>query len=112
VLVVDDDPSVRLVLSEQLRDFGLEVTVAEDGKHALDLLEVGTDRPEFVLTDFSMPGLDGMGLLMAVRDKWPCIKGAIMTGNPQEKLADCDPGVTVIRKPIDPAELRRLLGEA
>jgi CheY-like chemotaxis protein len=112
VLVVDDDPSVRLVLSEQLRDLGLEVTVAEDGKHALDLLEVGTDRPEFVLTDFSMPGLDGMGLLMAVRDKWPYIKGAIMTGNPQEKLADCDPGVTVIRKPIDPAELRRLLGEA
>ena len=112
VLVVDDDESVRLILSEQLRDLGLEVTVAEDGRHALEMIEQGPDTPEFVLTDFSMPRLDGMGLLAAVRDKWPGIKGAIMTGNPQEKLADCDPGVVVIRKPIDPAELRRLLAES
>ena len=111
VLVVDDDESVRLILSEQLRDLGLEVSVAEDGRHALELLEQGPDQPEFVLTDFSMPGLDGMGLLEAVRGKWPCIRGAIMTGNPQENLANCGPGVTVIRKPIDPAELKRLLAE-
>ena len=65
-----------------------------------------------MLTDFSMPRLDGMGLLAAVRGKWPCIKGAIMTGNPQESLADCGPEVVVIRKPIDPAELKRLLAEA
>jgi CheY-like chemotaxis protein len=112
VLVVDDDESVRLILSEQLRDLGLEVSVAEDGRQALELLEQGPDTPEFVLTDFSMPGLDGMGLLEAVRGKWPCIKGAIMTGNPQENLANCGPGVTVIRKPIDPAELKRLLAES
>jgi len=111
VLVVDDDESVRLILSEQLRDLGLEVTVAEDGRHALELIEQGPE-PEFVLTDFSMPRLDGVGLLEAVRDKWPCIKGAIMTGNPQENLAQCDPGVVVIRKPIDPGELKRLLAEA
>ncbi len=111
VLVVDDDESVRLILSEQLRDMGLEVTVAEDGRHALEMIEQGDDKPEFVLTDFSMPRLDGMGLLEAVRGRWPRIKGAIMTGNPQENLADCDPGVTVIRKPIDPGELKRLLAE-
>jgi CheY-like chemotaxis protein len=102
---------VRLILSEQLRDLGLDVTVAEDGKHALEILERGPDIPEFVLTDFSMPRLDGMGLLEAVRGRWPGIRGAIMTGNPQENLASCDPGVTVIRKPIDPAELKRLLAE-
>ena len=112
IMVVDDDESVRLIVSEQLRDLGLAVTVAEDGKHALDLLEQEADKPEFVLTDFSMPRLDGMGLLAAVRGKWPCIKGAIMTGNPQESLADCGPEVVVIRKPIDPAELKRLLAEA
>jgi CheY-like chemotaxis protein len=59
-----------------------------------------------------MPRLDGIALLEAVRGKWPCIKGAIMTGNPQENLAMCDPGVAVIRKPIDPGELKRLLAEA
>jgi signal transduction histidine kinase len=112
VLVVDDDESVRLILSEQLRDLGLLVTVAEDGRHALEMIEQGPDRPEFVLTDFSMPRLDGMGLLEAVRGRWPGIKGAIMTGNPQESLADCGLGVVVIRKPINPNELRRLLAEA
>jgi signal transduction histidine kinase len=112
VLVVDDDESVRLILSEQLRDLGLEVTVAEDGRQALEVIERGPDKPEFVLTDFSMPRLDGMGLLEAVRGRWPCIKGAIMTGNPQESLASCDPDIAVIRKPIDPNELRRLLAGA
>jgi signal transduction histidine kinase len=109
VLVVDDDESVRLILSEQLRDLGLEVSVAEDGRHALEVIESGPDRPEFVLTDFSMPRLDGIGLLEALKAKWPCIRGAIMTGNPQESLASCDPAIAVIRKPIDPVELKRLL---
>jgi hypothetical protein len=58
-----------------------------------------------------MPRLDGMGLLEAVRDKWPSIRCAIMTGNPVESLASCASGVAVIRKPIDPGELRRLLAE-
>lgn len=112
VLVVDDDESVRLILSEQLRDLGLEVSVARDGKHALEMIEKGPERPEFVLTDFSMPRLDGLALLAAVRGKWPCIKGAIMTGNPQESLASCDPDIPVLRKPIDANELKRLLAEA
>jgi signal transduction histidine kinase/ActR/RegA family two-component response regulator len=112
VLVVDDDESVRLILSEQLRDLGLAVTVAEDGRHALEVIEAGPERPEFVLTDFSMPRLDGIGLLEALKGKWPHIKGAIMTGNPQESLASCDPAIAVIRKPIDPGELKRLLAAA
>jgi len=112
VLVVDDDESVRLIVSEQLRDLGLVVSVAEDGERALAMLANGSGDAEFVLTDFSMPGLDGMALLAAVRERWPRIKGAIMTGNPQESLTRCDPSIPVIHKPIDPAELRRLLAEA
>lgn len=111
VLVVDDDESVRLILSEQLRDLGLEVAVAEDGERALAMLANGAGATEFVLTDFTMPGLDGMALLAAVREKWPRIKGAIMTGNPQESLTRCDPSIPVIHKPINPKELKRLLTE-
>ena len=111
VLVVDDDESVRLILSEQLRDFGLEVAVAENGERALTMLRNGSGKTEFVLTDFSMPGLDGMALLAAVRERWPQIRGAIMTGNPQESLRRCDPGIPVIHKPINPKELKRILAE-
>ena len=111
VLVVDDDESVRLIVSEQLRELGLEVAVAESGERALSMLANGHAGTDFVLTDFSMPGLDGMALLAAVREKWPEIRGAIMTGNPQDSLTHCDPDVTVIHKPIDPAELERLLAD-
>jgi signal transduction histidine kinase len=112
VMVVDDDESVRLIVSEQLRDLGLDVEVAEDGQKALAMLANGSGGTEFVLTDFTMPGLDGMALLAAIREKWPRIKGAIMTGNPQESLTRCDPGIPVIHKPIDTGELKRLLSEA
>jgi signal transduction histidine kinase len=109
VLLVDDDASVRLILSEHLRDLGLEVAVAEDATDALRLLESNGYRPDFVLTDLSMPGMDGFNLLGAIGERWPDIRGAIMTGNPQERVQRCDPRVSVIHKPIEFGELRRLL---
>jgi len=112
VLVVDDDESVRLIVSEQLKDLGLDVAVAENGERALAMLKNGAGGTEFVLTDFSMPGLDGMALLTKIRKKWPRIRGAIMTGNPQESLRGCDPDIPVIHKPINPSELKRLLADA
>jgi signal transduction histidine kinase len=109
VLLVDDDPSVRLILSEHLRDLGLKVVVAESGEHALALLERNGKAPDFVLTDLSMPGMDGLNLLGAIGQRWPSIRGAIMTGNPQERVSRCDPRVSVIHKPIEFGELKRLL---
>ncbi|MBO0750368.1 MAG: response regulator, partial [Porphyrobacter sp.] len=113
VLLVDDDAGVRLILAEHLRDLGLEVAVAEDAQQALKLLEsTNGNAPDFVLTDFSMPGMDGLNLLGAIGDRWPNIRGAIMTGNPQERVSRCDPHVAVIHKPIDAGELKRLLAAA
>jgi CheY-like chemotaxis protein len=109
VLVVDDDEGVREIVSEQLRDLGLKVTVAVDAEHALALLERKRKLPEFVLTDFTMPGLDGMELLAAVRERWPGIKGAIMTGNPQERLERRLADVPIVHKPLDLPDLKRLL---
>jgi signal transduction histidine kinase len=113
VLLVDDDASVRLILSEHLRDLGVEVTVAEDAAQAICLLEKGNGHaPDFVLTDLSMPGMDGFNLLGTIGERWPNIRGAVMTGNPQERVARCDPHVPVIHKPIEFGELKRLLASA
>jgi len=109
VLVVDDDRNVRLILSEQLRDLGLEVAVAEDSRQALKMLEELADEPPFVLTDFSMPGMDGLSLLSEVGRRWPNVRGAIMTGNPPERMRNSSPHVPVIHKPVDFRELKRLL---
>lgn len=110
ILVVDDDQRVREIVSEQLRDMGLTVTVAQDAEQALKLLGSG-EAPEFVLTDFSMPGRDGMDLLAEVRKRWPRVRGAIMTGNPQENLARRIPDVPILHKPIDLGDLKRLLAD-
>jgi signal transduction histidine kinase len=112
VLLVDDDPSVRLILSEHLRDLGLEVSVAENAEHALALLERNGYVPDFVLTDLSMPGMDGLNLLGTIGERWPNIRGAIMTGNPQERVSRRDAHVSVIHKPIEFGELKRLLAAA
>ena len=57
VLVVDDDPSIRLMLKEVLRDEGYTVSVAANGREALAQLE--HDRPDLILLDLMMPEMDG-----------------------------------------------------
>jgi signal transduction histidine kinase len=110
VLLVDDDESVRLILSEQLRDLGLEVVAAVDGKHGIALLEKDAEQFQFVLTDLSMPRMGGRELFGVIRRRWPHIKCAIMTGNPTEReigRADCEGAM--LQKPIDLAELKQLM---
>jgi CheY-like chemotaxis protein len=112
VLLVDDDPGVRLILAEHLRDLGLDVAEATHAEQAIEVLENGTgNRPDFVLTDLSMPGMDGFNLLGAIGERWPDIRVAVMTGNPQERVPQVDPRVPVIRKPIEFGELKRLLAQ-
>lgn len=63
VLVVDDDPDTREVLSELLDASGLKVMQAENGLKALDVLKKTPRFPCLVLLDLSMPVLDGRGFL-------------------------------------------------
>jgi two-component system chemotaxis response regulator CheY len=65
-LVVDDSRAMRLVLGQLLRQAGFEVTDAGDGVEGLARLgQMG--RPDVVLVDWNMPGLDGLGFVRAVR---------------------------------------------
>lgn len=75
VLVVDDEPEIRASLSGVLRDEGLRVVEAADGRDALDLLR--SERPELVLLDVWMPEMDGIELLRILREE-PCRPEVIM----------------------------------
>ena len=66
VLVVDDDPMVRETLGQVLRDEGYEVELANDGESALERLHAS--RPDAVLLDLMMPGMNGRRFLQALRD--------------------------------------------
>jgi CheY-like chemotaxis protein len=65
ILVVDDDPGIRQLLTDVLEIDGHEVRVAADGVAAVRALEIL--RPHCIVLDVMMPGLDGYGVLRSVR---------------------------------------------
>jgi len=67
VLVVDDSPVIRDLVSEVLTSVGLEVTVADDG--ALGLRSIEIAEPDLVLSDVEMPVMDGFELLKQIRTR-------------------------------------------
>src|SRR3954451_23060421 len=67
VLIADDDPTTRLVVSAAVEQLGHRCTVAEDGDEAWRRFQAET--PEVVITDWQMPGMDGTALSRAIRDQ-------------------------------------------
>jgi len=65
ILVVDDDDAVRDALGGELEDHGYDVIRARDGDHALRLMDERV--PDLAVVDLLMPGLDGWGLIDAMR---------------------------------------------
>lgn len=69
ILVVDDEKNLRTLYQSELGHEGYEVAVAADGQEALRLLEV--DRPDLVILDIRMPGLDGIETMSRMLGKDP-----------------------------------------
>lgn len=65
ILVVDDDASIREILSTQLARLGYDVELAADGKEALDAFKAAP--PDLVLMDVMMPVLDGLTACQKIR---------------------------------------------
>ena len=89
LLLVDDEDGVRRVLSVLLADFGYEVITAAGGEEALAILAASApqDLPAIVLSDIKMPGLDGLGFLKAVKERWPGLEVLMLTGHGDMELA-------------------------
>ena len=77
VLVVDDDVTIREMISKILSRNGYQVVLASDGFEALNLLE--QDQIKIVITDMKMPEMDGMELIQLISKNYPDIKIIVMT---------------------------------
>ena len=66
VLLVDDDPAMLRLLGKWLKTAGYPVRTAADGQEALDAIE--SDCPDFLITDWEMPRLNGLDLCRKIRD--------------------------------------------
>jgi two-component system, NtrC family, response regulator AtoC len=85
VMVVDDDAETLALMREIVAKEGFEVETAEDAETALRRLEQW--QPELVITDIHMPGMDGLALLAAVREKEPDIPVVLLTAYGSLKTA-------------------------
>lgn len=80
VLVVEDEPILRMMAFDLVEDAGFEAVEATDATQAIEILE---RRPDIriVFTDIDMPrGMDGMKLALMIRDRWPPIELIITSG--------------------------------
>ncbi|WP_420239204.1 response regulator [Telmatobacter bradus] len=78
LLIVDDEPAVRVALSADLVEAGYTIQFAEDGFSALH--EIRQEIPDILLADLNMPGMSGFELLSVVRRRFPAIHTVAMSG--------------------------------
>ena len=79
LLVVDDEVSIRLSLSQALIEIGYNVRCAEDGFSALR--ELSSAVPDLLLSDLNMPNMSGFELLSVIRRRFPAIRTIAMSGS-------------------------------
>jgi uncharacterized protein (TIGR02266 family) len=109
VLVADDEPYVVLAISEVLEGLPASVLTAHDGEEALRVAR--GERPDLILLDVKMPGLDGFQVATALK-KDPATAGIPLVffsalGAPSEKIRGLELGADdYVTKPIDAEELK------
>lgn len=110
ILVVDDDPHIRVVLTELLTSMGRQVTCAADGTSALHLMEA-IPCPDLLLTDVVMPGMSGPDLVQHLQRRGVNLPVLYMTGyvDRDDDMPELTP---VLRKPFTSEELLDAISSA
>jgi DNA-binding response OmpR family regulator len=106
VLVVDDDPTVSDVVRRYLERAGYAVTLAEDGRGALDAFSA--DRPALVVLDLMLPGIDGLEVCRRLRSSPEGVPIIMLTalGEESDRVLGLQLGADdYVTKPFSPREL-------
>jgi two-component system, cell cycle sensor histidine kinase and response regulator CckA len=113
VLVVDDHAGARDVLSKLLEARGYSVLIAESGAEAIQTLERSPDV-RAVVTDVAMPDMTGVELAYYVRDHYPAMAIAIVSGDiaELERSVIARAGVPFLKKPVRAEALYAAINEA
>jgi PAS domain S-box-containing protein len=105
ILVVEDEEGVREVVERMLQEIGFQTLSAEDGRHALDIIEREGDNVTAVLLDLSMPRMGGAETLRRLRALRPELPVLMMSGYTEQSVVpqfgDLGPGPTgFVQKPF------------
>src|SRR2546421_3864364 len=113
ILVVDDEPMVLQALSAILAGAGYEVLGAANGDRALELYGNRDERIDVVLSDLTMPGIDGPQLARCLCERWPGMGVVFMSGYSAEMLSNCGMAAAAhfLQKPFTAVVLKAKLHE-
>ena len=89
ILLVDDDPATRILVTRILRQPDYAFTEADHAIQALDLLEKSSF--DLIITDLRMPDLDGIAFAVRARARWPHIPIVLMSGYFPRQLGNLIP---------------------
>lgn len=108
ILVIDDEPVLRLTFQHILEDEGYRVWVASNGREGLEIFR--EKRPDLVITDMLMPELDGFGMIDVLRSESPTLPiiviSAMVDQDRMERPVE-DGTFCALAKPVD----QRLLSD-
>lgn len=111
---MDDEEPVRKVTASMLTRLGFDVLEAADGDQAWTRFAPSIDQLALVVTDMTMPGMDGCELLGAIRGTGSAVPAVIMSGYSSNSARHCveQPQVSFLQKPFTLAELREAVSAA
>jgi DNA-binding response OmpR family regulator len=107
VLVVEEQEFIRHFILSVLKKMGCDVTVACDGEDGVSLFRKGSF--DLVLTDLTMPSMDGWALASCIKDHSPSIRVCLMTGWGEEEIRPKLKGSAVDSVLFKPLRLHKLM---
>ena len=111
VLIVEDEPLIRMGAVYIMEDAGFEVYEAGSADAAIALLELHKEI-RLIFTDVDMPGsMDGLKLAHYVRGRWPPVKIIVTSGHVKVTEESLPAGALFMPKPYDPAEITNKVRE-
>jgi two-component system, cell cycle sensor histidine kinase and response regulator CckA len=112
VLLVDDEPAIRMLAKRVLEMQGHRILLAEDGIDALEQFEELHNEIDLVILDLTMPRLSGQDTYKRMREIDPNVQVLFSSGYSADAIEDLAQGVGFITKPYRPDELTRAVREA
>lgn len=115
VLVVDDEPLIRMIIVDVLEDLGFKSIEAEDGVRAMEVLISTGSTISLLITDVGLPnGMNGRQVADAARQLRPTLPVLFVTGYAENAVLShghLDPGMQVATKPFDVERLKRKIAD-
>lgn len=105
ILLVDDDESIRTVMMEILRLFGLEAEAVTSGEEALAAFDEA--RYALLITDHDMPGMLGAELIQILRRRYPSLPIIALTGADAEEELLAAGAIEILKKPCDILKIKQ-----